>query len=137
MSGVEEALETAILATIAGDAAVVAALGDPLRIADLASPQPAYPFLELVRRTSEPFNSAGCEAYIVTIDLAVVSREEGGRIARAAMSDVRNALREAEITMDGWHCFVLTPVFADTVRQAIGRWRALLRVRAIVERVEG
>ena len=136
MSGVEEALETAILAAIAGDAAVVAALGDPLRIADLASPQPAYPFLELVRRTSEPFNSAGCEAYIVTIDLAVVSREEGGRIARAAMSDVRNALREAEITMDGWHCVVLTPVFADTMRRAIGRWRALLRVRGIVERAE-
>jgi hypothetical protein len=136
VSGVEEALETAILATIAGDAAVVAVLGDPLRIADLASPQPAYPFLEFVRRTAEPFNSAGCEAYIVTIDLAVVSREEGGRIARAAMSDVRNALREAEITMEGWHCVVLTPVFADTVRQAIGRWRALLRVRGIVERVE-
>lgn len=136
MSGVEEALEAAIIAAIAGNTAVTTSLGDPLRIADLASPQPSYPFLEFVRRASEPFNSAGCEAYVVTIDLAVVAREEGGRIARAAMSDVRDALREAEITMDGWHCVVLTPVFADTVRQAIGRWRALLRVRAIVERVE-
>ena len=133
MSAVEQALEAAILAAISGDTAVTASLGHPLRIADLASPQPAYPFLEFVRRQSEPFNSAGCEAYVVTIDLAVVAREEGGGIARSAMAEVRSVLRDAEITMDGWHCVVLTPVFADTVRQAIGRWRAILRLRAIVE----
>ncbi len=136
MSGAEQALEAAILATIAGDAAVAASLGDPLRIADLASPQPAYPFLEFVRRQSESFDSAGCEAYIVTIDLAVVAREEGGGMARSAMAEVRSALREAQLTMDGWHCVVLTPVFTDTVRQAIGRWRAILRLRAIVEAVD-
>ena len=133
VSGVEEALEAAILAALAADATVQAALGDPLRIADIVSPQPGYPYLEIVRRQAEPFDSAGCEAWIVTVDLAVISRDEGGALARAAMAHVRSVLREAGLSMDGWRCVVLTPVFADAVRQAIGRWRAILRLRAIVE----
>lgn len=133
MSGVEQAVEAAILAAIASDADVSASLGDPLRIADLASPQPAYPYLEVVRRQSEPSDSAGCEGWVVTIDLAVMSREEGGGLARSVMAEVRSALRDADLPMEGWHCVVLTPVFTDTLRQAIGRWRSILRLRAIVE----
>lgn len=49
MGGIEQVVEAAILAAIASDADVSASLGDPLRIADLASPQPAYPYLEVVR----------------------------------------------------------------------------------------
>jgi hypothetical protein len=136
VSGVEQALEAAILAAIAGNTSASASLGDPLRIADIASPRPAYPYLEFVRRQSESFDSAGCEAWIVTIDLAVMAREEGGGLARSVMSEVRSALRDVELSMDGWHCVVLTPVFTDTLRQAIGRWRAILRLRAIVEAVD-
>lgn len=136
MSGVEQAVEAAILAAIASDADVSASLGDPLRIADLASPQPAYPYLEVVRRQSEPSNSAGCEGWVVTIDLAVMAREEGGGLARSVMAEVRSALRDADLPMAGWHCVVLTPVFTDTLRQAIGRWRSILRLRAIVEAVD-
>lgn len=134
MSGAEEALETAILAALAADAGVAAALGEPLRLLDLASPLPGYPYLEIARRQSQPNDSAGCESVIVTVDLVVTSRDEGGRIARAAIAEVRRALTEADIVMDGWRCVLLLPVFADALREAPGRWRAILRVRAIVER---
>jgi hypothetical protein len=37
--------------------------------------------------------------------------------------------------MDGWRCVLLLPVFVDVARTRPGLWRALLRVRAIVEPV--
>ena len=52
MSGAEEALESAMLAALAADAAVAAALGDPLRLLDGASQLPGYPYLEIARRQS-------------------------------------------------------------------------------------
>lgn len=133
MSGAEQALESAILAVLAADAGVAASLGDPLRVLALASPQPGYPYLEIARHQSQPAESAGAMGSVHVIDLVVMSREEGGVIARAAMADVRAALRDAELAMADWRCTLLAPVFADVMRQAIGRWRALLRVRAVVE----
>lgn len=133
MSGVEQPVEAAILAAIASDADVSASLGDPLRIADLASPQPAYPYLEVVRRQSEPSNSAGCEGWVVTTDLAVMARQEGGGLARSVMAEVRSTLRDADLPMDSWHCVVLTRVFTDTLRQTIERWCSILRLGTIVE----
>ncbi len=133
VSGAEQALESAILAALAADAGVTAALGAPLRLLDGASPQPGYPYLEVARRQSEANDSAGCEGVIVTIDLVAISRDEGGRLARGAMAEVRRALRVANLELEGWRCILLLPVFADTVRQKIGLWRAILRVRAILE----
>lgn len=133
MSGPELALEGALLAALAANEAVRESLGDPLRVAGLDSPQPSYPFLEIVRRQSQPFDAAGYEAFVITIDMAVVMREEGGGIAQATMTKVRETMRQAELEMEGWRCVVLTPVFSDTVRQAIGRWRGILRVRATIE----
>lgn len=133
VSGAEQALESAILAALADDAGVTAALGEPLRLLDDASPQPGYPYLEIARRQSQPNGSAGCEGFILTMDLVVTSRDEGGRLARGAIGDVRRVLRAASLEMEGWRCVLLLPVFTDALRQRIGLWRALLRIRAIVE----
>lgn len=133
MSGAEEALESAILTALVADAGVTAALGDPLRLLDEASQLPGYPYLEIARRHSEANDSAGCESVIVTMDLVATSRDEGGRVARQAMGEVRRALRGASLEMAGWRCVLLLPVFADAMRQRIGLWRALLRIRCVVE----
>lgn len=133
MSGAEQALESAIFDALALDGAVTAALGEPLRIIESTSPQPAYPFLEIARRQSQPTRSSGCAGMTVTLDLVVTSRDEGGRIARDAMAEVRRALESTELEIAGWRCVLLLPVFADAFRQAIGLWRAIVRVRAILE----
>ena len=135
VSGAEQALEGALLAALGAHAGVTGALGDSLRVLDVASPQPAYPYLEIVRHQSQPAGSAGCEGSAHTIDMAVVSRDEGGALARETMAQVREALRDAELVMDGWRCTLLLPVFGDTMRQAIGRWRSVLRVKALLELV--
>lgn len=133
VSGAAEALESAMLAALGEDAGVMAALGGALRVLDAASLQPGYPYLEVARRQSQPNDSAGCEGVIITVDLAVMSRDEGGRIARAAIGEVDRVLRGASLEMEGWRCVLLLPVFTDAMRQRIGLWRAILRVRAILE----
>lgn len=67
--------------------------------------------------------------------MAVVSRDEGGALARETMAQVREVLRDSELVIDGWRCTLLLPVFGDTMRQAIGRWRSVLRVKAVIEQI--
>jgi hypothetical protein len=50
-----------------------------------------------------------------------------------AMHAVRAALDGAELVMDGWRCVLLLPVYLDATRTRPGLWRALLRLKAIVE----
>lgn len=133
MSGAESALESAILTVLQADAGVKALLGDPVRLAELGAPLPSYPYLEIGRHVSEPSGGVGVEASEHRIDLVVVSRDMGGRQAKEALAIVRAALMDAELGMEGWRCVLLLPLFADATRQRVGLWRALLRMKAVVE----
>jgi hypothetical protein len=133
VSSAEAALESAILAMIAADARVQEKLGEPLRFEEAGSPRPAYPYLEFVRHESRPAGGTDAEASEHRIDFAVVSRVLGGREAMEAMNAVRAALTDAELAMEDWRCVLLLPVFLDATRTRPGLWRALLRVKAVVE----
>lgn len=116
-----------------GDAQVVALLGDPVRLVDKSSPRPAYPYLQIVRHLSEPAGAAGVEASKHRVDLVVVSRLDGGVEGVHAVAAMRSALGAAELEMEGWRCVLLVPAFADTLNAGRGIWRAILRMRAVVE----
>jgi hypothetical protein len=133
VSGAEGALVGAILAALAEDEGVRAVLGDPVRIADSDGERPAYPYLEVARVSSEAAGSAGVEASVLRVDLAAVSRNDGGAGGIAAMAAMRVALETAELAMSGWRCVLLAPVFTDQLRQGRGVWRSILRLRAVVE----
>jgi len=94
---------------------------------------PAYPYLEIARHLSEPSGGVDAEASEHRVDLVVVSRDLGGRQAKEALATVRAALMGAELAMEGWRCVLLVPLFSDATRQRIGLWRALLRMKAVVE----
>lgn len=128
----EEALEAAILAVLAEDAAVAEMLGDPLRLVG-AGPAPAFPFLELARHERIDAGSAGVDAGEHRIDLAVMCRDTGSARVNAAIAAVRAALGGAELVMTGWRCVLLVPVFTDAVRSDVHVWRGLLRLKAVVE----
>lgn len=104
-----------------------------IRKAGAGSPKPAYPFLEVARHDSEPVSSAGFEASVHRIDLRVESRDPSGAAAREAIAAVRSALSGDEPEMEGWRCVMMAPVFSDFVQMRFGFWRALLRVKAILE----
>lgn len=122
-----------MLAALAGDAGVKALLGERLRVGELGLPLPGYPYLEFARHTSEPCGGVDAEASEHRVDLVVVSRDAGGAQAKEALAAVRAALMASELEMEAWRCVLLVPLFSDATRQKIGLWRALLRVKAVVE----
>jgi hypothetical protein len=133
VSGAEQALEGAILAALAADAGVKAVLGDPPRVVEAAEARPAYPYLEIVRHEVTAAGSLGSEANEHRIDLAIASRDGGRAEARAALAAVRDALAGASFAMEGWRCVLLFTIFADMVRGKFGAYRAVMRIRAVVE----
>ena len=104
-----------------------------MRVLDVSSPAPAYPYLEIARHFASPAGAAGYEGSEHRVDLAAVSRLDGAVASRSAMAAVRAALEGAELAMEGWRCVLLLPVFADTLHQGRGIWRSILRVKAVVE----
>jgi Protein of unknown function (DUF3168) len=132
----EEALEAAILESLAKDADVTALLGDPLRVMGTGGPTPAFPYLEVTRHESSDASAADAEASEHRIDLAVTCRDSSGVQVKAAIAAMRAALGEAEFAMTGWRCVLLVPLFSDAARSGIQMWRGLLRLKAVVEAVD-
>lgn len=133
VSGAEAALEGAIVEALEADAGVAALLGDPLRLIGKGDPYPAFPYIEIARHVSEPAGASGVEASEHRVDLVVVSRDDGGDAGKAAVAAMRSALSAASFPMEGWRCVLVLPVFSDVLNAGRGRWRAVLRVKAIVE----
>jgi hypothetical protein len=69
------------------------------------------------------------------VDFAVVSRDLGGRQGRAAAAAMRDVLDSTELEMGDGRCVLVLTQFTDTMRTRPGLWRALIRVRAVVEAV--
>lgn len=124
-----------MLAALAADAGVRELLGEPLRVIGLASPAPAYPYLEIARHLVSPAGTAGVAASEHRVDLVVVSQFDGRARGRSAIAAMRSALEAAELAMEGWRCVLLLPAFADTLSGERGIRRSLLRMRAVVEAV--
>ena len=133
MSGAEAALEAAMFEALALDVTVAALLGNPLRVAGSGGTAPAFPYLELVRHESADAGGAGVDASEHRIDLAVVSRDAGGVRVKQAMAAVGAALSHAELEMAGWRCVLLVPLFTDAVRSGVQMWRAVVRLKAVIE----
>lgn len=133
MSGAEQALESAVLQVLVADAGVREALGDPVRVLDQDDPYPAFPYLEVARHGSEPAGSSSVEASEHRIDVVAVSRNDRGKAGVAALAAMRVALAGASLSMEGWRCVLVLPVFSDVLYQGRGRWRAVLRIKAVVE----
>lgn len=133
MNIVEQALESAILAVLGSNGVVTELLGSPLRVVEVESPRPSYPCLEIARHQSVPAGAAGVEASEHRIDLVAMSRLDGGVASRAAIGAIRAALGAEPLAMDGWRCVLLVPLFVDTLRESVGTWRTILRVKAVVE----
>lgn len=135
MSSAEEAIEAAILGALEADAGVRALLGEPLRVLRRGSPAPAYPYLEIARHVSEPAAAAGVEASAHRVDLVVVGRSDDDLDGVRAIAAMRSALAGVLPAMTGWQCVLIAPAFSDTLNQGRGVWRAILRMRAVVEPV--
>lgn len=127
------ALEAAILARLAASEDVAAILGDPPRVFDAARGKPAFPYLEIVRHEVRASDSDGAMADEHRVDLAILAADGGRDAMRRAVEAVRTALRGPPPELDGARCVLMSPSFFDMTPASFGRWRAILRVRAVVE----
>lgn len=133
MSTIEVLLEQAVVDLLAADAGVRAALGDPVRVKMGDGERPPYPFVEIVAHQSRPADATGFAGSEHIIDIAVSSFNDRGQGGFAGLGAIRAALSDSELAMNGWRSVLVIPVFADVLRGAPGLWRAILRLRIVVE----
>ncbi len=122
-----------MLDALRADAGVKAVLGDPPRVFDVDVERPAFPFLEIARHAVEDIGGVDAPAGRHELDLSVVTSAGGRDEAKAAASAVKLVVDGGGLALDGYRCVVAVVRFVDVVRASVHQWRALIRVRAIVE----
>jgi hypothetical protein len=133
----EGAFKAAVLARLAADAGLKAALGDPARVFDSAPGGAAFPYLSCGRSRTEPFDADGAGLVDHRLSLLIRARAEDRESLRAAVGAVRDALHGAEIAGGGWRAVVCRVVYADAFESSAGRIAGgVVRLRALLERSE-
>lgn len=126
-------LERAVLDALRGDAGVRAVLGNPARVFDTDMERPAFPFLEIARHAMEDISGADAAMGRHELDLAVMTSAGGREEAKEAAAAVKAVIDGAGLSIEGYRCVTCTVSFIDVVRASVHHWRALIRVRAVVE----
>ena len=128
-----QALEAGLMAMLAADVGVTAALGAPPRVAGGGEERPAYPYLEIVRHSMEEAGSSSGPASVHVLDLGVAARAAGREGARDALEAMRFLLTTQRPELGGYMCVLMAPLFGGVLRTAPVQWRGVLRVKALVE----
>jgi len=131
----EAVFEDALLAHLAADASVQAALGDPARIFDAAPEGAAFPYLSVGRGVSEPSGASGADLIAHRLTLHLWTRETGRRETKEMLGAIRAAVDEASFALaDGFTLISCRAVYADVFRTADSRLaHGVLRVQAVIE----
>ncbi|MEM5517886.1 DUF3168 domain-containing protein [Henriciella sp. AS95] len=130
----EMALQQSFLTALQADPNLQALLGNPARIFDDETEQPAFPHVVLEAHTCEDRGASGVAGQSHTLTLAVRSRDGG----RAAVKEIIGALRAAcegmELMLSGQRVVLIQPLYGDAMRTPdLREFRGLLRIRIITE----
>ncbi|HZP20090.1 MAG TPA: DUF3168 domain-containing protein [Bauldia sp.] len=132
MPHASHALQKAIFAALAGDAAVGALIGD--RIYDAAPRDAAFPYVGLGQASFADWSTsteAGAEHRLV---LHVWSRERGKAETLRIIAAVTAALDDAALALDGQRLVNLRFETGDAARDPDGiTWHGVMRFRAVTE----
>ena len=126
---VEAAIESALMDLLRADAGVQATFGNPARVFDAESDAPLFPYAELERHEVTPAGAALVDGHEHRLTLAVFTREDGLKGAKAAVAALRAAVEGAAWSVPGVHV-----VYGDVMRTADKRaFRGIIRIRIISE----
>jgi hypothetical protein len=128
----EAVVEAALVARLTDDENVRAVVGEPVRLARAGEGGLAYPFLELGRHEARPADAQDAPASEHLIELAVLSRHDGGAAAREGAAAVRAAV-EAGLAPASGRCVLALATGATTAVEAGGVWRSTVRLRVVFE----
>jgi len=130
----ERALQLALLTKLRANTDLVALLGNPPRVYDVAPADPVYPYVSLGRSETRPWGGLDAEGLEHVLGLTVVSVFGGSEEAKAVMALVRLSLHGAALSLDGHRLINLRVTYADLFKAA--DWRStfgVLRLRAVTE----
>lgn len=127
------AVERAVLDALRADVGVKAVLGSAPRVFDGEAEKPAYPYLELTRHSVEDASGASAPMWRHMIDLAVTTSVGGRDEAKAAADAVRSVIDAGGLAPDGFRCVLANVSFVDVMRASTHIWRAIVRIRLIIE----
>lgn len=127
------ALQEAVFAMLAGDAALAALLGGA-RVYDGAPRNAEAPYVHLGEMNARDWSTATEAGAEIALEVVAWSREPGRAETLAIAERVRALLHDAALTLVGWRLVNLRHVATETARVAKpqGR-RATVRFRAVVE----
>ena len=130
----EAAIQDALMALLRADAGVQAIFGAPARVFDAESDAPIFPHAQLERHEVTPAGAALVDGHEHRLTLAVFSREEGLKAAKAAVAALRAAVERADWSRAGVHVVMAHVVYGDVMRTADKRaFRGIIRIRIISE----
>lgn len=130
----EGAVGAALMALLRADEGVKAVFGTPARVFDAESEEPLFPHALLERHEVTPAGAALVSGAEHRISLAVYTREDGVRGAKAAVAALREAVEGASWSVPGVHVVLAHVVYGDVMRTADRRaFRGLIRIRIISE----
>jgi len=127
-------VQAALMDALRADAGVQSVFGDPARVFDAETDEPAFPYAQLETHDLQPAGAALVDGHAHRISLAVFSREGGLQAAKAAVASLRAAVEAADWAVPGWHVVMAHVVYSDVMRTADRRtFRGLIRIRIISE----
>ena len=130
----EADLERAVLESLRSDGDVQAIFGNPARIFDDETEQPAFPYAELERHGVEPRNISGSAGQAHTLTISTRSRDGGREEAKAALGTLRAAANRMTLALTGQRTVLVQPVYSDVMRAPdLRSFRGVLRIRIITE----
>ncbi|MEQ3648872.1 DUF3168 domain-containing protein [Hyphomonas sp.] len=130
----ETAIQDALMALLRADAGVQAIYGTPARVFDAESDAPIFPYAQLERHEVTAAGAALVDGHEHRLMLAVFSREDGLKAAKAAVAALRAAVEGADWTAAGVHVVMAHVVYGDVMRTADKRaFRGIIRIRIISE----
>ncbi|WP_338245611.1 DUF3168 domain-containing protein [Maricaulis maris] len=132
MSGVVEALRAALETGFAADPAVMARLGDPLRLYQSRAHRAAYPHASWSRVETVETGADGVRLLDVRLGLDVWQRDSDPGPVLDALADAVIALATPDLPAP-WHLVTLHPTYRDVFATRDRRLRrGVLRVRAVL-----
>ena len=130
----EAAIEAALMELLRADAGVQAVFGNPARVFDAESDAPLFAFAELERHEVTSAGAALVDGHEHRLTLAVFTREDGLKGAKAAVAALRGAVEGAAWSVPGVHVVMAHVVYGDVMRTADKRaFRGIIRIRIISE----
>ena len=135
----EGALIKALITWLKGDGALMALLGDPVRIWDQPPEDAAFPHLLIGKGESRGLNAdGGGVEHRLTLTCAsrFAGTEEARAVAAAVAAAVRARVADARVEADGVRAVSLGVTFTDVFRSPdLKRAWAVMRLRAVTEEV--